>query len=426
MAVPQETLQQVVETLRKSNRILITPSSPADGDSIGSALALYIVLKKLGKDPVVAMADDVPEMLEFLPKTAEIHKDISGSKDFVITLDCTEADIDTIKYQVDGDKVHIIVSPKMGRFKKENLGCKSGIENYDVIVTVDAGDLVQMRELYDENKDLFSTLPLINIDHHASNSKFGTINYVDLSCSSTTQALVTIIDALNPTKEEIIDADMATLLLAGLITDTGSFQHANTTPEAFDIASRLLELGAKQQEIIKRVYKTKSLSTLKLWGRVLSKLQFDPTYRIVWSTITNEDLLETNSTTDESNGIIDELMSNAPGAELILLLKQKGDDTVSGSVRTNSDDVDGSAFAGKFGGGGHIRAAGFRVKGKNMVDAEKFIIDTAREFQGARLNIGGDVKILPVAIDVPQVAPAKLTPDQVVDALSRDFTTPAN
>ncbi|MDP4007855.1 MAG: DHH family phosphoesterase [Candidatus Peregrinibacteria bacterium] len=422
MSVDQKTLQDAVDILNKSHKILITPSSPADGDSLGAALSLYLVLRKLGKEPTVVMSDDVPETYEFLPKTDDIHRELFGVKDFVITLDCKDAEVDTIKYLVEENVVNIIVTPKSGRFKKESVAFKNGSENFDLIVTVDAGDIHQMRELYDENKEMFESLPLLNIDHHASNSKFGTVNFVDLDSSSTTQALIKIIDALNTTGAEIIDKDIATLLLTGLITDTGSFQHANTTPQAFEVASRLLDLGAEQQEIIKKVYKTKSLSTLKLWGRVLSKIQFEEEYRLVWSTITTEDLLETNSTTEEANGIIDELMSNAPGAELILLLKQKADDLLSGSVRTNSDSVDGSAFAAKFGGGGHVRAAGFRIKGKNMIDAEAEVIAAAKEFQAARLGLNAATapKMEEVMMEAEKLEqPVKS--EEVVDKLTRDF-----
>ena len=427
MVVDNAVLQQVINKLNTSQKILITPSSPADGDCLGAALSLYLVLRKIGKEPTVAMSDDIPDSYSFLPRTNEIHKELAGTKDFIITLDCKDAEVDTIKYQVEEDVVNIIVTPKTGQFRKEAVQFKNGVEQYDVIVTVDAGDIHQMRDLYEENKEMFETLPVINIDHHASNSKFGDINYVDLECSSTTQALIPIIDGLNNTGSEIIDKDIATLLLTGLITDTGSFQHSNTTPAAFEVASRLLDLGAEQQQIIKSVYKTKSLSTLKLWGRVLSKIQYDEEHRLVWSTITNRDLLETDSTTEESNGIIDELMSNAPGAELIILLKQKADDLVSASVRTNSDAVDGSAFAASFGGGGHIRAAGFRVKGKNMEEAEKEVIAAAKKFQSDRLQLNATSapKVEEVLQEAEQIeaAPKLVKSTEVVEKLTRDFVS---
>ncbi len=207
-----------------------------------------------------------------------------------------------------------------------------------------------------------------------------------------------------PGGKEMIDEDVATLLLAGIITDTGSFQNSNTTPRAFAGASHLLDYGARQQEIIQHVYKTKNLSTLKLWGRVLSKIKTDDKYKLVWSTISQKDLQDTSSHQDETGDIIDELMTNAPGAEIVMLIKEKEEGLVSASVRTTHAGVDASELAEMFGGGGHVQAAGFRIKNSDVESAENEIIKKVREFQAERLFIKEETdevvheveKVLPV------------------------------
>ena len=146
-------------------------------------------------------------------------------------------------------------------------------------------------------------------------------------------------------KIDLIDEDIATLLLTGIVTDTGSFQNANTTPRSFEKASELIAYGARQQEIIKYVYKTKQLSQLKLWGRLLSKIQTDKKHRIVWSVVSQQDFKDTGSSAEETGDIIDELMTNAPGAEFVLLLKEKSDGQISVSIRTTSPAIDASAIA---------------------------------------------------------------------------------
>ena len=93
----------------------------------------------------------------------------------------------------------------------------------------------------------------------------------------------------------LIDEDIATLLLTGIITDTGSFQNANTTPKSFAVAAQLISYGARQQEIIQHIYKTKQLSQLKLWGRILSKIQTDDSHKIVWSVVTQQDFRDTEN-----------------------------------------------------------------------------------------------------------------------------------
>src|SRR5690606_9262659 len=111
-------------------------------------------------------------------------------------------------------------------------------------------------------------------------------------------------------------------------------------------------------EIIQQIYKTKQLSQLKLWGRVLSKIQTDDAHRIVWSVVTQQDLKDTESSIDQTGDIIDELMTNAPGAEVVVLIKEKENGQISTSIRTTHPSVDASAIAEHFGGGGHTQAAG--------------------------------------------------------------------
>jgi nanoRNase/pAp phosphatase (c-di-AMP/oligoRNAs hydrolase) len=238
---------------------------------------------------------------------------------------------------------------------------------------------------------MFHEIPVVNIDHHISNEHYGKINYVDIMSASATELLLPLFEKMEEEFEvELIDEDVATLLLTGIITDTGSFQNSNTTPKAFAHAAQLIAYGARQQEIIQHIYKTKQLSQLKLWGRVLSKIQTDEKYKIVWSTVSREDFKDTQSKEEETGDIIDELMSNAPGAEIIVLLKEREDDTISGSIRTTNPSVDASAIAEIFGGGGHGQAAGFRIPDGNFRKHEAEIIDKMRGFQKERLGVLDD------------------------------------
>ena len=154
---------------------------------------------------------------------------------------------------------------------------------------------------------------------------------------------------------------MATLLLTGLITDTRSFQNPNTTPRSLEVAAELLEKGARQQEIIQHVYKTKPLSTLRIWGRALNRIQIDPSSRIVWSSISKEDLSEMEAGSKETHGILDELISTIPDADVYVLFTELEEGGLKASMRSSAA-VDVSRLAGRaFGGGGHARAAGFKV-----------------------------------------------------------------
>jgi phosphoesterase RecJ-like protein len=377
--------QQIVKQLLRSNHILILPSAPADGDCLGSALSLYKVLQKLGKKTTVITAEPVPKDLKFLPLIEKIAGEFNDGGEFIITVDAT---VTEVRHEVMPGKVNLILTPASGtKIARENVSFGRGVDDYDVIVTVDTGDLVQLGKFYEENTDLFHTIPVINIDHHASNGEFGTINHIDITASATTQMLVPLIKAFEiESGKELMDPDIATLLLAGIITDTGSFQHSNTTPKAFSVSSQLLDWGARQQEIIKHVFKTKSLATLKLWGQVLSKIKFSKDYRFVWSTVSKQDLEETGADMEDTGAIIDELLNNAPGAEVVALIKEK-DGAVSCSLRTTTNEVDASKLAQMFDGGGHVRAAGCRIKGLPFDQAVTKFVNTILEQQANRLNL---------------------------------------
>jgi len=394
--------QQVVKALKDSEKVLILPSSPPDGDSIGSALSLFLILKKMGKEATVVCSEPLPEALEFLPKTNVIDDQLVTSNDFIVTLDCNNAKIDTIKTDVEDNKVNIIITPKKGTLSDNDVSFNYGPSKYDLIIVVDAGDLSQLGKLYENNAGMFNQLPVINIDHHVSNNQFGKINHVDMMASSATELLIPIIEELG---KDLIDEDIATLLLAGIVTDTGSFQNANTSPKAFASAAQLLGYGARQQEIIQHIYKTKNLTMLKLWGKVLSKIQYDPLYRIVWSTISQKDFKSTNSSEDETGDIIDELMTNAPGADVVLLIKERDDGFISCSVRTTSQTIDASEIAETFNGGGHLQAAGFRIKSRDPESTEKEIIKKVREYQAKRLDIHPDEE--PEVISGPELEKVK-------------------
>ncbi|MBP7670899.1 bifunctional oligoribonuclease/PAP phosphatase NrnA [Candidatus Gracilibacteria bacterium] len=382
------TEQQVIELIRRSEKILILPSSPPDGDSIGSAIALYLVLQKIGKNATVVCSDSIPEIFQFLPGIKNIGSKLVASNDFIISLNCDSKDISQIKSVVEDNKINIIITKKDGQISESDISFNRGSLSYDLIITVDTAELTQLRSIYDNNPQMFFDVPVINIDHHISNNHFGKINLVDIMAASTTELLLPVFKRLEKEfSQKLLDEDIATLLLTGIITDTGSFQNANTTPRSFERASELIAYGARQQEIIQFVYKTKQLSQLKLWGRVLSKIQTDETHRIVWSVVSQQDFLDTDSNEDETGDIIDELMTNAPNAEIVLLIKEKKDGDVSVSVRTTSPNIDGSRIAEQFGGGGHTQAAGFRFHNTDLSEAEYKVITAAKEFQKARLNL---------------------------------------
>lgn len=410
--------QDVISLLKKANRALVIPSAPIDGDSIGSALSLYLALKKLGKEVTVVVEDPVPESYNFLPEISSVSRELNFVRDFIVTIDCRGEPPANVRHEIQDNKINIIITPQKGIISKEQVSFGNGPIPYDCIITVDAADTSQFEKIYDNFTELFNMIPVINIDHHASNNSFGRINYVDIMASSTTCLILPLIEEMG----QLMDADIATLLLAGLITDTNSFQNPNTTPDAFAISAKLIGYGARQQEIIRHIYKTKKLSTLRLWGRTLSKIQYDEKHKMVWSVLTAKDFAELGGSPDESEGVIDELMSNAPGAEIVFLLKEKGQTEVSGSIRTLTPTIDASKLAALFGGGGHTQAAGFKTHDKSIQEIEQLVLAGLRNSQKARLRLP-DEPAAPAPATQNEPSPSTSSPQPQSQAIMGFQTT---
>lgn len=361
MSISIQQATAAFKAIEQANRILVVPHANVDPDGLSSALSCYQLFSKLGKDVTVICPDVLPEALKFLPGFEKFEQDIKESQEFVVTINLQDGvEVDQLRYTVEDQKVNIIVIPKKGKIRAQQIGLSDGGKRYDLLVIVDTADLALLGRLYTDHVDLFSDVPILNIDHHISNTGFGQVHMIDPSSASATEVLYHWMTQI-PQMKEMLTPDLATLLLTGLITDTRSFQNPNTTPRSLEVASELLERGARQQEIIQHVYKTKPLSTLKIWGRALNRIQIDSAARIVWSAISREDLAEMEATSKETHGILDELISTIPDADVYVLFTETEEGGLKASLRSSAV-IDASALSGKtYGGGGHARAAGFKV-----------------------------------------------------------------
>lgn len=361
MSLPSSSIDTAFQAIQRHARLLILPHANVDPDAISSALACAALFRALGKDVTVVCDEALPEALQFLPLVETIVRSPRAAQEFIVTLALGEGvEVDKLRYSVEDRRVHIVVVPKSGSIQPEQVTCGEGGAPYDLLVVVDTADLPLLGSVYTRYSHLFSAVPMLNIDHHISNALFGQIHLIDPTCASTTEVIYHWMQHV-PELKRLMTPDLATLLLTGLITDTRSFQNPNTSPRSLETAASLLEAGGRQQEIIQQLYKTKPLSTLKIWGRALSRIQVDPDARIVWSGISREDLTEMGAGSQETHGILDELLCTIPGADAYVLFTEMEEGGLKASLRTSAR-VDASVLAGRaYGGGGHPRAAGFKV-----------------------------------------------------------------
>ncbi|MCX6808475.1 MAG: bifunctional oligoribonuclease/PAP phosphatase NrnA [Candidatus Berkelbacteria bacterium] len=371
--------QQVVEVLKSKQKILILTHKNPDGDALGSILALSASLRKLGKEVLAVCNDPAPAVYNFLPEVQSVSQNFAGHRDFVVSLDVSKVRADKIMYKLNGTKLDIIITPQGGQFGHADLSTCEGCFHFEAIVVLDSPDLERLGSPYEKNPEIFFDVPVVNIDHHPGNDQFGKINLVDITATSTAEILVSVIEALSG-DSKFINEDIATNLLTGIITDTNSFQNTNTTPKSLTVAAQLVAFGGRQQDIIKNIYKTKPLSTLRLWGRALSNLREEQSCGFVWTKLKVSDFTEIGASVTESSGVIDELLKTAAGVDFALLLTEKNND-VHGSLRSTNRTKDVAAIAKLFGGGGHTMAAAFQIKDKKLTEVETEIISKIKNFQ---------------------------------------------
>lgn len=227
----------------------------------------------------------------------------------------------------------------------------------DLFVFVDSAE-PKLIEYHERLPQIFtSDYPSIVFDHHPTNTKYGTLNIIDPKASSTCEIVTGFADAL----EWPITPEIATCLLLGVYTDTGGLLHSNTTSAVYRTVARLLRAGARHPVVMQHVFRTAKVSTLRLWGRVLEKITLTEEGGAI-SALTEGDFRATGADYSELTGAID-YVNAVPGMRFSLILAER-QGKVKGSIRTMHDDVDVSAMASAFDGGGHKKAAGFAVSGK--------------------------------------------------------------
>lgn len=376
---------QTVELIRQSKKILLLAHSDADGDAVGSILALRLTLQKQEKEVDAALFGRMPQNCSFLPGYDQLKQEIAASNDLVITVD-TRATGEELKLGhkklTDKHQVVIVITPQKGSLVPEDISITRARPKYDLVILLDCSTWERLGPVHKELSDLFYETPTINIDHHADNSYFAKVNWVDLTSTSTAEMLVSLIESLGRA-ESLFDADIATALLTGLITDTNSFQNICTTPKSLTVAAQLVAAGARQQEIIEKIYNTKSLTTLKLWGKVLTNIKENKDLRFLWAIISAKEIESVGAKPGDTSGLIDELLKTVGEMEFVLLLSER-EGNVHGSLRSVSRTFNVAELARLFGGGGHTAAAAFELPGK-IEQLETDIIQKISDFMTSKV-----------------------------------------
>ena len=308
-------LSELSSKLKQEKSVALFCHIRPDGDTLGSALALSSALKNLGIRAQVFCDDVVPSRFFFLDAVKTIKRELDGEYSALVAIDCAD-------------------STRLGNF-------------YDAFV---------------KHKNTYS------IDHHVSNTRYAKVNYV-FDNSSNCENVLSLIEELGVD----IDKETATLLVMGIMTDTGNFKHKNVSVNTMHSAGKMVEKGADVNSVHYHMFTKQSKERAKLFGQTMSKLRYFLDDRFAVATVRLNDLKDANALPEETEGFIDFVMGIETvevGACIMELEKNK----FKISFRSKGADV--NAVAGTFGGGGHILASGCQISGEyeEVIDKITFAV----------------------------------------------------
>jgi bifunctional oligoribonuclease and PAP phosphatase NrnA len=321
----------VAEAIRAASRVTAICHENPDSDTLGAALAVTLMARRLGKEAEVICGDVPPPMFSFLPGIEEVRQ-----------------------------------APRLAP---------------DLAVIVDAGDLQRTGSFAADHAEWLASARVVNIDHHVSNPGYGSVNLVDASAAATCEIVALLVPELGVE----LDAELATVLLAGIVHDTHCFAHPNVTPRTLRVAATLVEAGAPLSAINRAVYADKPFTTLALWGLMLAGIGQRLDGRIVFASLTRPMLAETGTDPSATEGFVD-VLASTKAADVTVLFREVDDTTTRVSVRT-TEHADAVAITSRFGGGGHARAAGCTIA-RPLAEARELLLATCAE-ELARGDAGG-------------------------------------
>jgi bifunctional oligoribonuclease and PAP phosphatase NrnA len=308
----EKKYEEAFEAIKKADNILVAGHNHPDGDAISCLCAVSELLNGLNKKHTLFCVDPVPKQYDFLPNSERILSD-KKALDF---------------------------------------------SGFDMFITVDCGELNRSK-IDKEVKDRGHGIFIIEIDHHPHVEDYADIELRQPEKTSTAEVLYNFL-SFNRIK---ISKNIATCILAGILTDTGNLLYESTTEEAVNISSKMLLHGAKYPEIFENTLRNKSLSAMRIWGVALSRLVINPEHNFAYTVLTLKDVEECGAT-DEELEALPGFISNLEKVKGLLVLKEMEGSKIKGSLRSAYPGGNISKLARILGGGGHPRASGFVVDGK--------------------------------------------------------------
>lgn len=311
-------IQQTHSLLSKPKQILIVGHRNPDGDAVGSSLALALSLEKLGHTTQVIMPNALPKSLKWLPSCDRI-----------------------LQYEVDKERIDKL------------------LEDIEIVFTLDFNSLSRIGDLQEPLENLQEKkTPFIMIDHHQSPEDYAQVTYSDVGMSSTAQMIYHFIEYMGWMNQ--LDADIATCIYTGILTDTGSFKYRNTTATTHRVTAKLLEAGAENWKISNQIFDTNSENRLKLLSAALNNLVVLPEFHTAYITLSQDELDAHQFQKGDTEGFVNYALSIENINLALIFIESRQEEIIKISLRSKGDFSVNEMSRKHFNGGGHNNAAGGR------------------------------------------------------------------
>ncbi|OGI25038.1 MAG: hypothetical protein A3J76_02280 [Candidatus Moranbacteria bacterium RBG_13_45_13] len=308
---------QIKKQIESSENILILTKQRASSDAVAASWGLFHFLKNLGKNPTVLESASQAEKMKFLSLPEKMEKEIVGARDFVLSFKTTYNKIIDFRVENKLDSFEIYITPEKETIDPRDFSFIPAKFKYDLVVVIGCQSLDDLGKIKEKNGDLFFEVPIVNIDNSTANENFGQFNLVDITASSASEIISEFAKAFG---EKHFNPALAQCFLTGIVSATTNFQSEKTTPQTFLTASWLIEKDANQQEIIRHLMKTQSFPFMKLWGRVMARLNWNENLKLAWSLVSLEDFVQSRTTHEDLPLILEKIKDNFSSGNIFAIV----------------------------------------------------------------------------------------------------------
>ncbi|HMQ01977.1 MAG TPA: hypothetical protein PKD79_02835 [Candidatus Doudnabacteria bacterium] len=315
-----ENIKKIEQAIKPFTHIGIVIPERLGVDFFVSTIALAKKLQLIGKKATIfSSALNLPELL-FFPNTPKVYQDFTTGPELVVRVNGSTTKPKQLRYEKDRDDLLIYLTPESGQFSEADIEVLPSATNIELLFILGSTNLKQLGKLYSKHTEVFYNIPKIVINNKLEQEYFGTINWVDGTASCLSEQLASwLLQDEKATKEDLV----TTGLLAGIIDATQSFRDPKTTPDTLALAARLVNLGARRQDVIQYLFKTKPFNLIQLWGRALARVKTITEQNTIYTILTTQDFQKTNTNLHTALQVMQELIQTASHYQLIICLAEQ-------------------------------------------------------------------------------------------------------